>query len=318
MISSVGLIHSIAPRRKLDKFIPDREIGQKLKYMNIPLVMGDSGTAEDGSDIEDCHEILEGDRLLFATVNTEEMSSLSFYVYNTEDLFLHHDVYVFSTILDSALVSDRMVALATCEPDILVYDAYTTFPILPQRLFTGHTDMVTGVKIHNGRFLSSSDDRSVIEWDLATGGIKMQRDHGFPIEKFDFNELHICVGGKNDVKINEDNIVLDAELENIKFIGENEVCILDTVGKVHVYDVRRTDKPVCTVQGHEGSAVAVDVYNDRLVTGGFDRKVKVWNRIGMGLEETHDKKSPVLAVSVDTDGRIFCGEENDSISYIKI
>ncbi|KAI5170259.1 hypothetical protein PAEPH01_1282 [Pancytospora epiphaga] len=327
MISSVGFIPNNERRTSLKKFKPDQEIKNKLEYLQIPLV--DDCLKEDDVDSESDETIEADDSIIFSTPNTEEISTLSFHVYNKEEFFLHHDLIVFSAILDSTYIGNGLVALATCEPHVLIYDAFTRFPILPQQLLCGHTSMVTGIKQRDGRLLTCSEDGRIIEWDLekmcpkedlnelkVAVGSNCGNNNG--IERFDFEGSNIAFGNETYLKINREILPMAAGIEKIRFNNE-KAYILDASGAVTVYDPRDLSRPYQTQKLHSDSIFDISFYGKQIATGSMDGTVKIWED-GDYLAETHsfEKGYPIYSLAFDENGRLFCGSGQDSEALSEI
>src|SRR5690606_35093635 len=108
-------------------------------------------------------------------------------------------------------ISENLVALGTFEPDIFIYDAFTEFPVLPKELLIGHKELVTTIKNQENRFMSGSEDQSIIEWDLNKNSIKEQLFYDFPIDSFDFSGSNLAYGAKNILNVNNNTISLENE-----------------------------------------------------------------------------------------------------------
>ncbi|KAI5151856.1 hypothetical protein ENBRE01_2437 [Enteropsectra breve] len=329
MITSLGLIKNEKEFKNLKKFTADPEVKKRLEYLQIPLVDEDDdnidGNNDDSNDDDSSNDDLDDfDKLLFYTPNAEEISSLGFYAMNEHEMFIHHDNYVFSTILDGTHLGAGKVALATFEPDIFIYDAFTEFQVLPERLLVGHTAPVTGVKMHDGTFRSCSEDGTVREWDLELMAEKNSSSHGFPIDRFDFAGKSQAVGAENNVIINGENIVINSSVENIKFNGENHCFVLDGAGHLHLYDTRNMERALFHRKIHEEGLLDAVFMDNKMATSGFDKKVKIWNLESIvgnkkdGEAASYEKQSAVFSMAVDENGHIYCGQENDEVSVIRV
>ncbi|KAI4292677.1 hypothetical protein PAPHI01_1951 [Pancytospora philotis] len=332
MISSLGFVPNSEARTALSPFVPDAAIKEKLDYLQIPLV--DISTREAGEEEESDEAIEATDSILYYTSNTEQDSIVGFNVYNAEDNFLHHDVYVFSTILDSTHVRDGLVAVATYESDVMVYDAFTRFPILPQALLSGHSGCVTGIAQHGGRLASSGDDGRVIEWDLEKLVYKEDlnrlfinrgevpgaplgsptKDY-FAIERFDFDGSTVAAGAQDVLNINGNTIALDASLERIRIHG-GLVYVVDDAGQVLVYDPRCLSTAVRTVDAHSDDLFDIAFHEGKIATCAMDGSIKVWDG---QFNELHSVKrdAPVFCVAFDKDGRLFAGDDEDAVAEIE-
>jgi WD40 repeat protein len=120
-----------------------------------------------------------------------------------------------------------------------------------------HADLVTGVAFdENGeRALSTSDDGTIVIWDVATGAdiIKMTAH--------------------------------EAEIAAARFIpGTNEVISVDITGNFIHWDITTGEVLVNFSDENLGdnqvTALAIDPSGTLLASGGTDRRVKLWNLDG--------------------------------------
>lgn len=313
MISALGLVPNDQQRKSLCRFAPDERIKERLSYLQIPIVDAENEEEEPEETIE------ASDSLLFATPNTEEISALAFYVYSPEECYIHHDTFVFSTILDASYIGNGLVALGTFEPDVFVYDAFTRFPLLPQQLLCGHTAPVTGVVAHSGRLLSSSEDGSIIEWDVSCGSsVRSVVTKAGPIERFDFADGITAFGADNTIVVNTSAFTLEAPVERIRCF-EDCVYVSDSSGTVSVFDPRNLKEPVHTQSLHTKAVLDIAFVKGCIATASGDSTVKIWKKEGSFVETgSFAKEIPVCCLCPDPSGRLFCGDENDTVSEIAI
>lgn len=313
MISSIGFIPNDKEISKLSKFVPDENIKNRLSYLNIPIITQNQDFQSNSSDKED-EKILKTDKVLFCTPNTEDISSIAFQVYNKEEIFVHHDLFVFSTILSSAYVGNGLVALGTFEPDIFLYDAFTEFPILPQKLLIGHSEAVTSVKFHDNRLLSCSEDKSIMEWDLIAQESISKKSYDVKIEKFDFNGKHLAFGSNTYLNINNKSFALDQEVEQIK-MKNNNVYVVDGSGKLYVYDVRNLVSPLINKSIHRSAAMDVTLYKNLIATCSYDGEVKIFRDDAEIF--TTNMESAAYCLEFDSEGSLFCGTDHDLVLKVE-
>lgn len=321
MISSLHVIENPIQLDKLHKFVPDNSIKQHLAYMNIPMVDNTSG-----DDDSDDQFIDQNDKILISTPNNEDISMLSFHVYNQSSMFIHHDLYVFSTIISSAVIDSSpypFVALATFEPDILIYDISIKFPILPQIVLVGHSGPVTALKMYGDALWSASDDGSVIKWDanLTAGTIINKNDKiiktGVGINKMDINDNNIVYTAGRYININKTSINLEYEIEQIKILN-NLIYIGDETGRVIIYDIRNLQNECYSKKIHGNAIYSMEFNSKQVVTSSADGLVKVFDLDGFREVGSYERNAPVSAMCFDSDGKLFCGDENDGISTLLI
>lgn len=332
MISSLDFVPNGGRRKALEPFVADEFVKDRLAYLQIPMV--DELQRDAGEEAESDETIESDDAILFATPNTEECSTLSFHVYGAEEApFVHHDLFVFSTILDGAHIRDGLVALATFESDLFVYDAFVHFPVLPQALLIGHSSVVTGVAQHDGRLASCSEDGRVLEWDLEKLVCREDLTARFPcvptaladgegvatnpaIERFDFDAQNLAFGALTYLNINGNSVALDAEIERIT-IHDGLVHVLDAAGQILVFDPRNTNGPCRTIKAHKESVFSLVWHGDIAATSSVDGTIKIWDK---DFQETHcfDKKQPIYVLNFDQNGRLFSGNEENEVAEVII
>lgn len=317
MISSIGFIPNNPNSNTLKDFIPDEEIKQKLAYLQIPLVT--PGEPNEDEDTEEMNEIKQTDNIIYSTPNTEELSHVAFYGYDENEMFFHHDIFVFSTIIDSAYLGNNLVACATFEADILVYDCFTKFPVLPQKLLCGHESFVTAIKNKEDRVMSASDDKSIIEWDINSLSIKSQTFYDVSIEKFDFQGSNFAFAQQKYLYINNENISVDYDIEKLRIEGNN-VFLTDCEGYVTIYDIRNLGTKLFNKKIHDQSVPDFLVLDEWIVTTSLDNKIKLWD-LDFNLKNTIEQPSTVFCLGKDPYAKydeIFGGNEEDDLIPIKL
>lgn len=317
MISSIGFIEN-SKERSLSKFTPNESVRKRLDYLQIPII-------SDGlpSSVEE--PIVPSDEVLFVTPNTEETSNLAFYGYNTTEMFFHHDLFVFSTVLGSCSLGDGGVAVATFEPDIFVYDPWIDFPLLPQSLLVGHSDAVTAVK-NKDRMMSISEDTSFIEWDISTLSAKSTRSLGIPLHTFDFDQSVLAAASSNNyvVAFSEDIIKTGSLEESIETVvlTNSQLLVSDSCGFVSVFDLRSLDTKLLHKQLHDGSVLDMIVVGSKVITTGMDKFVRIWD-LNWNLLKEENVKSVVYCLGYNTLAKakmneVFCGDEENEVYPISL
>ncbi|KAM0679698.1 rRNA-processing protein [Glugoides intestinalis] len=325
MISTIGFLSNTTETKALQKFIPDENIKKRLDYFQLPLI-SDKGERDDyiSSDSEELPEIKTTDNILFCTPNSEEISNVAFYGYDDTEMFFHHDLLVFNTIIDSCrlISTNRYVAVATFEPDIMIYDFGIELPLLPQILLIGHEDAVTGIKNKEEKLMSCSQDKTTIEWDINELRIKERTAHDIEIERFDFEGNSLVFGAKTHLNINNESISLENELEQLR-IKDNIVYVSDSEGKFTFYDIRNTSKAIFSDKIHEKPILDFCFAKDWIVTTSFDNKVKLWKngQSGIELKATLEQNSTIFSLGYnefDTEDEVFAGNAENHVFPIKL
>lgn len=325
MISTIGFLPNTTETKVLQKFIPDENIKKRLDYLQIPLLQNQVEQFEElSSDKEELPEIKATDNILFCTPNSEEISNVAFYGYDDTEMFFHHDLFVFNTIIDSCrlISSDRYVAVATFEPDIMIYDFAIELPLLPQALLIGHEDAVTGIKNKYEKLISCSQDKTIIQWDINELKVKEKTVYDIEIERFDFEGNMLVFGAKTYLNINNQSISLKNEIEQLR-IKDNIVYVSDNEGYFTLYDIRNTERAISSDKVHDESIIDFCIAKDWIVTTSLDNKIKMWKSGSTGLElkSTFDQNSTVYSLGyneLDKEEEIFAGNGENHVFPIKL
>jgi WD40 repeat protein len=184
----------------------------------------------------------------------------------------------------------------------------------PHMTLTGHTDRVRSVFVSGNYIVSGSDDATIKVWNLSTGNpVKTLAGHVN-------NVLSVFVSGDYvvsaayggtikvwrlstgvaaistipncptviDVKVAPDGTKIVAAL------GSQNVCRNENT--IKIID-RSSGSTLMTIRGHTSSVFSVSVSGDYIVSGSYDRTIRVW-RLSTGTpvstipvgEEVHDVK----------------------------
>lgn len=315
MISSISFMPNSSDIKELRKFVPDEQVKERLAYLQIPIL-------DPESEEEERPAIKATDHILFCTPNTEEISNLAFYGYDDNEIFFHHDLFVFSTIVDSTYLGNSMVALATFEPDIFVYDFLTGLPVLPQKLLCDHESAVTGIKNKEDRVVSCSEDKTIIEWDIVRMCRKSRSRYNVAIDRFDFHGSSLVFGSGTYLNINDENVPLDFHMEQLRMEGTC-VYVSDCEGNMVVYDTRgigNNTKALLTKRAHVKAVVDFCIVDDWIATTSLDGFVKLWDR-NMDLKNELEQSSAVYALAHNShsgENEIFAGNEENFVFPIRL
>lgn len=338
MITTIGFLPRLTEKLEMTEFILNEEVKTRLDYLQIPLLPNTSESTSNepnksasnkpasnksnASETEEKPEIKITDNILFCTPQTEEISHLSFYGYDNKEIFFHHDLLIFSTILSSCFIKDKLVGIATYEPDIMLYDFTVNFPIFPQHLLIGHNGPVTAIKNKYEKLMSASDDKTIIEWDPIELRLRSQKSYDVSIERFDFEGNSLVFGSKNYLNINNENISLDNELEQLQ-IKDNLVYVSDCVGRLVVYDVRMPAKALINQKIHDASIVDFCLAKEWIVTTSMDQTVKLWKiEEGiLGCKSVLDQESTVFSLGYnefESTAEVFAGNDDNFVFGIEL
>ena len=183
----------------------------------------------------------------------------------------------------------------------------------------GHTGMVICVAAADGRIITGSGDRTVKMWRDGACELTLQHDDGFM-------SVAVLPGGARFVSGSDDSTAmlwtLDGALERTFEVGSDVNCVAVLPDGVHFaagftyfgsYEVRLyhvDGTRVHRFKGHTNnvSAVAVTPDGQHIVSGSWDRRVKVWRVATKSLVSTCEGTDAVNAVAVMPDGqRILSG-----------
>lgn len=315
MISSIGFVPSGISMQNLKRFVPDEEIADSLRYLDIPIVDTSEKPCDD--DVEESEEIVENDVMIFCTPNEDDVSFLQFHIHNSEctNMFLHHDVYVFSTITDSSLVeigNELYVGLSTFENDIMLFDPFVRNPMLPQILLRGHVDSVLSLKYHDHRLVSGGSDAVIAEWDVERGQVKDKTVATGPVSNvavldsgtvYSVNDVLYCL--RNEAR-------LGGDVEKIR-TKDNGVLVSDSTGVLRHYDLRNMSTFVKEKKVHEDSITGVDVLGDTVYTASMDGSVKTVDLLTFETKSTWDSGEKLFSLGVHGDGFYVCGGESNEL-----
>lgn len=323
MINTIGFLPNSIEIKQLNEFVPNEEVKKHLEYLQIPVLPREDAESSEKSS-EEKPAIKSTDSILFCTANTEEISTVAFYGYDDTEMFLHHDLFVFSTIIDSCFIKDTLVGVATFEPDIMVYDSMVDFPVLPQHLLVGHTGSVTGIKNKFEKLMSCSEDKTIIEWDTSEMRLKSQKNYDVSIEKFDFEGNNMVLGSQKYLNINNENISLEYDLEQLR-VKDNFVFVSDCEGYIQVYDIRMPGKSMILQKLHSSALVDFCLAKDWIVTTSQDCTIKLWkikeSTLNCKSEVSVNPGSLVISLAYnefDCLDEVFAGDENDNVFPIKL
>ena len=166
--------------------------------------------------------------------------------------------------------------------------------------FKGHRDLIFDVKFNSDgtQLISGSWDGTMITWDVTSGEIlqKMRLDNAAPyVVDFAPNDLY---GVSGDLGKKFKFWELDAGKEFRSIIGNtNIVGAFDFSpggenmvtacwdGKVKIWDVL-TGMLVQKFSQHKGAATSVIYNQNRIISGGADRNIYIWNSENKKIEQT--------------------------------
>lgn len=299
---------------KLRSFVPDRGIADSLEHLNIPMV--DVSEVPCDYDVDESEEIFEEDVVMFCTPNESDVSFLQFHIHNDEctNMFLHHDVYVFSKITDSKCIEidgNPYVALSTFETEIMIFDPFVRNPMLPQLLLEGHQDSVMSLEYHGGTLFSGGSDSAIIEWDIERRQPRNRVSAVSPVNKiavfntsliYSTSKTLCCLGSK---------LEFEGDVEKIR-IEDDSMLVSDSTGLLKHYDLRNLSETVNERKIHEDSITDIDVFENSIYTSSLDGSINVLDFSTLCTKDMYKTGEKVFSLKVHKNG--FCvygGEENE-------
>lgn len=145
---------------------------------------------------------------------------------------------------------DKFVVSGSYDNNILLYnmDQYLNQKEWSTKNLFGHTQPVTNVKFFKNLIISSGRNGVIKIWDMKnTENCKFTLKHsGSPIPCIDINHDRILASGSTDGSIKTWNTL--------------------------------TGKRIRSIKAHSRGVEAVKYYNNLLISGGNDKKVKFWNK----------------------------------------
>ncbi|KAG0440137.1 Periodic tryptophan protein 1 like protein [Dictyocoela muelleri] len=331
MITSIGFLNSGIEIKKLEKYILDDKAKLKFPEYDFSKNIDNDENNIDSSDSED--EITREDILIYSTPNSEDQSFIDFSIYN-EEIFSHHDIYVFDLIMDSCYFTkndDHFLAIGTTETDVMIYNCFVRNPLLPQISLSGHTSEVTSV-VYNEYLFSGSIDGSIIKWSIEKEEPilkKIIKNKNYRDVNTNIREvMEICGidSNKSYLSVTDDSKNLRLYSTNLEKIGCVEISspieksrlndflmIADSDGYLHKFDFRNLEKPVISKKVHNSEITSFDICENKVVTGSIDQNLCYldWN---FELIKKYEAKEKIFAVSICSyfpNICVFGGEKNE-------
>lgn len=312
MISSIGFFKQGIEIEKMEKYKLDKNAIKKFE--NYEFKNKEDFEEESDSD----EKIFKDDILFYSTPNTEEQSYIEFQIYN-EEIFIHHDIYIFDLILDSCYIENNekyYIALATSENEIPIYNSFIKNPLLPEISLKGHESEVTTINF-NKNLYSGSLDGNLIMWSIDNQKIINKINTGNEIYSMAINDFILTSKNNEIVTIYSNSLEKISELKIHnkveKIVIKDKILVSDNAGYVYIFDKRNFNEPLIFKKIHNAEIPALDCDSDKIITGSIDKNISVLN---YNLEELKDIKCKEKITSVclcEYDNRlcVYGGENNE-------
>lgn len=304
MISKVGFMPQDIAITRLDEYVvteSDMEIFRESRT-EPQNALDESSSCE-----YDDEEILASDLVLYNTFNdlSAELSYLEFHVFTDEsELFLHHDIYIYSLIYDACTFRRGTldyVALALESGTIDVYSFMIRNPFKPSISLKGHTDAVSSVTYVQNSIFSCGYDMYCYGWDVETQKATATKKFKKTLEMVEdcTSELSLISSSKGYFLSHDLDITATIPMKGLTGIKTDghRVIVTDKSGNITEMDRRNMSVNVKSKKIHTKCINDLDVRKDRIVTVSDDMKVCI---LDMDFTEIQNiqKKNKIFSVSL--------------------
>jgi WD40 repeat protein len=202
--------------------------------------------------------------------------------------------------------------------------------------YTGHQNFVTSLMVKGNYLYSSSDDSSIIKWDI--------KDH----EKYAFHESIVTKYTASqslpynwmDMDVSKNQIFAGTDKFEIimwnlqtaevirKFQGHQEyVAFVKTDGQflysgsgdktIKKWDIE-TGACLQTYEGHNGVVSSIEFYEDQIISGSLDKTIKVWNKNSGALIKTITGHNDTVNMLHTYEGSLFSASDDTTIKQWRL
>lgn len=258
--------------------------------------------SEDEEDEADDLNITEDDNLLLMGKVQEDVSSLEVHVYNKEDNYIHHDIYIpaFPMCIETISYNSKdqckcnYAAIGDMTKFIGIYDIDVVNQLEPIIKLKGHKDSVLdlswNVKFPN-ILASCSVDQTVHLWDLnVNNSIHKLTKFNNRVQSLEFNQedegklvIGDCDGKITLVDCNALSIqtytIANKEIEKVTWHPNsvhNFVASTDK-GTMHLFDTRVKDGEIKNIEAHTGSITDLAFSKQLCLSACEDGSIKIWD-----------------------------------------
>ncbi|ORD98612.1 hypothetical protein A0H76_2199 [Hepatospora eriocheir] len=323
MITSIGML----PSRKITKFREYKPLQEDVSVLDeykldILDTLSDANSAR-SFDLED--EITQNDKLIYATCFDDEFMGLAVFTSNYYNdnytVKVHHNNSIISTIFDSCLLENDLIALATMDTaDVLIHDVFVNQPLKPSMVLKYKSNnistdnfFVSGVKYFNNH-LYSTCYTNLIKWDLEKTTVINEENKNMEIERFNINENAVVVGKDLNILINNDIVYIENPLEQFT-LSNNFVYVVDSEGFLTSFDLRNLENKKSKQITDNKAIFDVKVTDDKIIIISEDKSLRILDKDFNQLDKIELVSTPnVMCVDDDV---LFVGLEDSFIQPYK-
>lgn len=281
-----------------------------LKITKLNCIRDSNEEFSDSTDSEE--EISETDTIIYAISNSEDLSYIQFYIKNTNNFYIHHDIITTDTITTS-FYHNKKIYTAGFMNTINSYNVFDFNPIAPEDVYEGHEGTINKIRLKKDIY-SCSDDKSIRQFDLVTK--KMVN-----VISFDYEVKNFYFYGDLFITLDENSIYLGDKL----FCNENEITFsmlegdnlhfADSQGSYKVYNIleKKITREVKICKEDINSFV---LFRDIAY---FCSDKTLYKLLQSGVIEKREYENELIYITINTEHKyIVIGDIKDKILFAEI
>ncbi|KAI3656954.1 hypothetical protein MP638_004213 [Amoeboaphelidium occidentale] len=204
---------------------------------------------------------------------------------------------------------------------IIRWNAYSGAQI---RTYEGHSDFVHVVVFYDDTLFSGSKDRYIIRWDINTGDI-LQRfplAHSSTVYDLAFGEEFMYSGGffGDIIKWNASSAQFVSRFKvpskrlRTMAIWRQFIISANELGVLTVWDSSVEAKPLTIIKAHDFAVFACKIYDETLITAGYDDRIKQWDMFDLKLIKVFNEPFRPFESLEIIDGSLYLGDSSGFLS----